>query len=277
MAEVDAATRLAEILDAKGDLGPLFASPVARSVSAIVADDTWFAKYSAYLDKCVRDGVRVVSFWDAQYPAALRAIKDPPPLLYVAGNRFPIDRPLAVVGTREISEQGTRLGQALVDDLVDRGFGIVSGLARGADTVALNTAVEKKGQAMAILPSSVHNVQPSQNRPLARQILANGSVVSEVTDILPVHKGRFIERNRIISGLSSAVLVLESRPGKGTSHQVKFAIEQGKPTFLLYQGYLSGLTATAGQTELMELGAVPIKSADQLVEDMRRHGVAVPS
>lgn len=168
---------------------------------------------------------------DPAFPRRLAAIPDPPLLLYVRGNASLLNRAsaLAVVGTREPSGYGIRAAEAITSALVDRGYVIVSGLAAGCDTAAHWACLRKGGSTVAVLPGGADMPSPRSNRRLYEEILKNGGcIVSEYRPGERPRKYRYIKRDRLQSGLSLGIVVIETEPEGGTMHTVRYAREQGR-------------------------------------------------
>ncbi len=173
------------------------------------------ASDSAFLKACEaleRIGARVIDLWDPDYPPLLRTIHDPPALLYLRGTLPPqASGALAVVGARLATTAGRRLTAAICSELASRGIAIVSGLARGIDTAAHQGALDGNGPTVAVLGCGIDRVYPAENARLFAQILEQGAILSEYPPGTPPLAGHFPGRNRIISGLSRGVLVVEAR------------------------------------------------------------------
>jgi DNA processing protein len=169
---------------------------------------------------------------DKSYPANLKKITCPPEKLYVMGKILPKDhKAVAIVGTRKMTGYGQRMAQMFASQLVKNSFTIVSGLALGVDTVAHKTALKAGGRTIAVLGSGLDVIYPYQNKSLAKNIAKSGSNVSEFppgTKPLGTH---FLVRNRIISGLSLAVLVIEGARKSGTISTATWAANQGREVF----------------------------------------------
>jgi len=177
--------------------------------------------------------IQIISFEDAAYPAQLKQIYDPPLVLYVRGNVGAISQPgIAVVGTRHPTPYGTAMAERLACDLAARGLVIFSGLARGVDSAGHRGAIAGKGKTVAVMGTGVDVIYPKENTRLTEQILAlGGAVVSEFPLSTFPAPQNFPIRNRIISGISLGVLVVEAAEYSGTRITARCALEQNREVF----------------------------------------------
>ena len=182
-------------------------------------------------DYLVENSISFIPFYSNRFPESLNQIGNPPPYLFVRGN-LPLDqlgRSIAIVGTRNPSFFGHIKAREIARDLVSQGYVIVSGLAKGTDLEAHLGALEANGTTIAVLGSGVDKIYPEENREVASDILAfNGAIISEYHIGEDVKKYTLIQRNRIISGLAKISLVIEGDRKSGTSHEIDFALKQGK-------------------------------------------------
>ena len=177
-------------------------------------------------------GIRILCVDDTEYPASLKEIHSPPPFLFVRGRMPPLHKALGVVGTRGISEYGRMATVRLVSGLAQSGFCIVSGLALGVDACAHVATLREKAPTIAVLGSGVDRFFPSENHFLGEKILEQGgAIVSEYPLGTPALSHHFPERNRIISGLSRGVLVVEGGLKSGALITARYALEQGREVF----------------------------------------------
>jgi len=206
---------------------------------------------------------------DPRYPRLLREIPDPPAVLYVRGkgSKINLEKTIAVVGTRHVTAYGHDVTKKLVTDLVKRGYTIVSGLALGVDAVAHEAAIAAGGKTVAVLGCGIDIIAPPRNATLYWDIIAgNGAVVSEIGPGIITDKKRFVTRNRIISGLSLGVLVIEGGEQSGTLITAKYAGEQGREVFAVPGAITSKYSrATA---ILLKNGAKLVESADDIIEEL---------
>ncbi|MCK9278097.1 MAG: DNA-protecting protein DprA, partial [Methanoculleus sp.] len=215
-------------------------------------------------------GVRVLPIFDPRYPDRLPGIRDPPFVLYLVGRAESLAKPtVAVVGTRTISRTGAGRARETVDLLVRLGYTIVSGLALGTDACAHTAALDCGGETIAVLPGDVTVVVPGENRGLAGRIAGSGLLLGEITHLAGMHKGRFLERNRITSGLSEGVVVIETGKTGGSVRQAETAFRQGRPVYVLEPDG-SDAKAVAGYQHLVSAGAIPVESPGDLAPHFGR-------
>ena len=195
------------------------------------------------------------------YPERLRNIDDPPKELYCLGNLELLNykNNIAMIGSRNCSSYGERAAKDFAYNLAKEGICIVSGLAKGIDSFSHIGALNAKGKTIAVLGSGLDNIYPKENIKLVEEIINNnGLVISEYPLGTKPLKYHFPARNRIISGLSDSVLVVESRKNSGTNITVDFALEQGKDVFVI-PGNIYSKTSD-GTNFLITEGAVPVLS-----------------
>jgi DNA processing protein len=183
--------------------------------------------------KAVEAGARIIAFSDPEYPARLKEIYDPPVILFVRGSVEVLAQPgIAMVGTRHPKPYGSGMAERLSTDLATRGLVIISGLARGIDTASHRGAVAAKGKTVAILGTGIDVIYPKENSRLAEQILAlGGALVSEFPIGTAPTPQNFPIRNRIISGMSAGVLVVEAAEYSGTRITSRCALEQNRDVY----------------------------------------------
>lgn len=173
--------------------------------------------------------ITVLTYLDPQYPAPLKTIPDPPPLLYVQGTLLESDRQaVAIVGTRKVSSAGRVLAEELACELAEMGFTIVSGLARGVDAAAHRGALAGKGRTLAVMGCGLDRTYPADHAALRQEIERHGAVLSELPLGSAPHSYHFPRRNRIISGLSLGVVVTEAAVESGSLITARLAGEQGR-------------------------------------------------
>ncbi|OQW37991.1 MAG: DNA-binding protein [Nitrospira sp. SG-bin1] len=211
--------------------------------------------------------IQTVTLFDRSYPARLKAISDPPPLLYVSGNLLPQDEvAVAVVGGRHATSSGKLITEEIAKDLAGCGVTIVSGLARGIDAAAHRGALSGKGRTIAVLGCGIDRTYPSEHQLLRRNIESHGAVVSELPIGAAPQSHHFPRRNRIISGLSLGVLVGEAATDSGSLITAKLALEQGREVFAV-PGSIKE-EACRGSNRLIKEGAKLIEGAHDILEEI---------
>ncbi len=217
-------------------------------------------------------GVRLLSFEDEEYPGNLREIPDPPPVLFVRGRILPEDeRAIAVIGSRKASAYGVAACHRLVRALVDQGFSIVSGMAKGVDAAAHWEALERDGRTLAVLGTGVDVVYPKANRPLFESILERGALLSEFLPGTEPFAKNFPRRNRIISGMALGVLVVEAAERSGTMITVRTALEQGREVFAVPGDIRSPVSR--GTHRLIKDGAKLVEKVEDILEEFPFQGI----
>ena len=217
-----------------------------------------------YLEKVYAMGIKVVSMVVREYPANLRQIAGCPPVLDYKGNLLPSDDlAVAVVGSRNATPYGRQVTERLVFDLVKNGLTVVSGLARGIDSVAHRVALESGGRTIAVLGCGVDLIYPPENKKLAEEIARSGAVVSEFPLGFPPVQSNFAARNRIISGLCLGVLVTEAAIDSGSMITAGCAAEQGREVFAV-PGPITAKTAE-GVNNLIKDGVMPVTNVGDIL------------
>jgi|SRR3989344_341243 len=218
-----------------------------------------------YLETVYERGIKVVSLADRDYPANLRQISDAPSVLYYKGSLLPEDDlAIAVVGARFATAYGRQVTEKLVFDLTSAGLTIVSGLARGIDSIAHRSAIESGGRTIAVLGCGVDLIYPPENKGLADKIVQNGAIVSEFPLGFPSVPSNFPARNRIISGLSLGVLVTEAAVDSGSLITAGQAAEQGREVFAVPGSVISKMSE--GTNNLIKEGVHPVTDAKDILE-----------
>ena len=219
------------------------------------------------LDLCRRHGVRILARGSQDYPRLLKEVPDPPALLYVRGEMVPADGlALAVVGSRRATHYGKRQAERLAGSVARAGLMVVSGLARGIDAAAHRAALDAGGRTLAVLACGLAQVYPPEHEPLAEEVAAHGAVISEMPMLCEPRGGFFPQRNRIISGLSLGVLVVEAGPRSGALITARHAMEQGREVFAV-PGPIDSPNSQ-GTNRLIADGAKLVQSVDDILEEL---------
>jgi DNA processing protein len=223
-----------------------------------------------------RVGARVVLFTDNEYPPLLRQISDPPPLLYVKGTLEKADhRAIAIVGTRLATDYGKTMAQQIAATLAQVGLTIVSGLARGIDIAAHQAALKAGGRTIAVLPCGIDRVYPPEHRSIADQIIANGALIGELALGTPPEKGNFAPRNRLVTGLSLGVVVVEAGEKSGALISADQALEQGREVFAVPGNALS--KTSRGTNALIQAGARMTTGAADILDELGLSNLPTPA
>lgn len=211
--------------------------------------------------------VGIISIFDEQYPAILKTIYDPPIVLYVKG-RLPDDSGMAVgvVGSRDASVYGTGIAEKFSARLAELGITVVSGLAKGVDAAAHRGCLRTGGKTVAVVGCGLCHVYPEQNRALQKQIEKSGAVISEFSMATPPVFSNFPSRNRIISGLSMAVLVVEASLKSGALITSRFAMEQGRDVFAV-PGKIDHPNSQ-GVNQLIKEGARLVSGFEDILQEL---------
>lgn len=220
------------------------------------------------LTKLDKIGGRIITVWDEDYPPLLKKIYDPPLILYVKGIFDEKDKySIAVVGTRVPTNYGKLQTERIVSDLASQGITIVSGLARGIDSIAHTSALKNKTRTIAVIGSGLDVIYPSENKKLFEQISENGVVISEFPLGTKPDAVNFPKRNRIISGLSLGTLVVETGINGGAMQTARLALDQNREVFAI-PGNL-GVRQSEGTNLLIQRGeAELITSADDILTEL---------
>jgi DNA processing protein len=241
---------------------------IDRKLAASIArhDGSRFAE--AQVSRMRRTGARIITAWDQEFPVLLKKIYDPPPLIYVFGSFAEADsQALAIVGTRKPSPYGHRTAELLSEQLVARGITIVSGLARGIDTVAHSAALKANGRTIAVIGSGLDVPYPPENRALMDRIRESGAVVSEFPFGTQPEAQNFPRRNRIISGLSLGVIVVESDQDGGAMITASTALDQNREVFAV-PGMITEKRSVGPHTLIRESRAKLVHSIEDVMMEL---------
>ncbi|MBL7996896.1 DNA-protecting protein DprA [bacterium] len=209
----------------------------------------------------------IVTFWDEEYPENLKNIFDPPAFLFVRGTLSDTDRySVAVVGTRECTSYGKWVTESLSQELAIRGITVVSGLARGIDTIAHITAIKNGGRTLAVLGSGVDRIYPSENFKLAMDIADHGALISDYPMRTAPDAVNFPGRNRIISGISLGTLIVEAGEKSGALITAEYATEQNREVFAI-PGNVN-VRQSRGPNRLIKNGAKLVESVDDILVEL---------
>ncbi|MBX3050403.1 MAG: DNA-processing protein DprA [Caldilineaceae bacterium] len=274
--------RLAALIDVCGSVEAAWKAPIQRLKEAGLDRRSLESLLStrrvldldAVWKRVEASGARVYTWADDDYPENLRQVPLSPPVVYVQGEIGEEDRlAVALVGTRQASAYGREVARGLARELAHNGVTVVSGLALGIDATAHEAALAAGGRTIAVLGSGVDQIYPAQNRKMGLALTQQGALVSEYPLGTRPEASNFPPRNRIISGLSLAVVVIEAGQRSGALITAKFAVEQGRDVFAVPGSILQ--PSSAGCNALIQDGALPLLSINDLLEQLHLEQVAV--
>ena len=267
------AVRLQALRDHFGDLALAWQAPVdalqSAGLSQKLAERVAQVRAGVDLDRIIAQvkaqGIEILTWEDELYPLRLKEIDQPPPVLYVRGMLTTEDSwAVAVVGTRRVSAYGRQVTEDLALFLASNGVTVVSGLARGVDAIAHQAALKAGGRTIAVLGCGVDRIYPPEHTQLAEKIMANGALVSDYALGTPPDASNFPPRNRIISGLSMATVVVEAGETSGALITAQFAVDQGREVFAVPGNILA--LQSKGTNRLIAQGARPMLSVHDLLD-----------
>lgn len=221
-------------------------------------------RLAAEIESLEQNGIQILTWEDEDYPANLSGIHDSPYLLYVAGKLRPADATaVAIVGSRNAAARSAEAAERIARELAERGVTVISGLAEGIDTAAhIGALAADGGRTIAVLGSGLAAIHPRQNRPLAERISRRGAVVTEYAPHVAVRGPQLMARDRIISGLSRAVVLVEADLPSGSVDTAQKARKQGRLIF--------AVPGSPGTDMLISTGAIPFTSTDDLLACLSR-------
>lgn len=224
-------------------------------------------KIENIIDCLVKQKIQVIPYTSVDYPVQLKQIYDPPVVLYSKGNTSILQNfSIAIVGARQATLYGKQVAFGLAKNLACSGVIVISGLAKGIDTYAHLGTLKVEAKTIAVLGNGIDSIYPKENKELAEQILQKGgAIISEYTVGQKPEKYHFPARNRIISGLSQGVVVVEAKKKSGSMITVDYALEEGKMVFAV-PGRITDVTSE-GTNELLMQGAKPITKIQDILEE----------
>lgn len=238
-------------------LGAKIADNVVRTRLSLDLDREW--------EHIQEEGITVLTWEDEGYPRRLKEIDQPPPVLYVKGDLSPDDEwPVAIVGTRRVTAYGRQVTEEIASTLSRNGLTIISGMARGIDAIAHQAALSVGGRTIAVLGCGVDRIYPPEHSGLAERIIEHGALISDYAPGTPPEASNFPPRNRIISGLSMAVVVTEAGQRSGALITASFAADQGRDVFAVPGNIMS--PQSRGTNRLIQDGAFLILDPKDVLE-----------
>jgi len=221
-----------------------------------------------------RSGAQLVTLLDDEYPSLLKEISDPPPYLYLKGKLPTSATSIAVVGSRRASDYGISVTNRLSRELAEQGVTIVSGMALGVDAAAHRGALQLSGATVGVLGCGIDLIYPAENRLLYREMVEKGAIISEFAPGTQPDAPNFPRRNRIISGMSRGVLVVEAAERSGSLITARFALEQGREVFAV-PGNIN-FRASRGTNSLIKEGAKLVETVADIMGELPPGDVNLP-
>jgi DNA processing protein len=267
------AVRLQALRDYFGDLAVAWQAPLealqAAGLSPKLAERLAQIRGSVdlekYMTKVAAQGIQVLTWEDALYPTRLKEIDQAPPVLYVRGALINEDAwAVAVVGTRRVSAYGRQVAEELAAYLANNGVTVISGLARGVDAISHQSALKAGGRTIAVLGCGVDRIYPPEHTQLAARVITSGALLSDYAPGTPPDAANFPPRNRIISGMSMATVVVEAGETSGALITAQFAVDQGREVFAVPGNILAA--QSKGTNRLIAQGAHPMLSGRDLLD-----------
>jgi DNA processing protein len=267
------AVRIKALIDHFGDLQLAWHAPAdalqAAGLSSKLAERVIQIRASIdleeYMFKVAAKGITVLTWEDEDYPNRLKVIDQPPPVLYVRGTLTAEDTwAVAIVGTRRVSAYGRQVADDLAAYLANNGITIVSGLARGVDAISHQAALRTGGRTIGVLGCGVDRIYPPEHTQLAGKMISSGAILSDYAPGTPPDAANFPPRNRLISGLSMATVVVEAGETSGSLITAQFALDQGREVFAVPGNILA--PQSKGTNRLIAQGAHPMLSSQDVLE-----------
>jgi DNA processing protein len=235
-------------------------------IKGIYEFDSWDA-VEKEIEAVKKHNIRIIRYTDKEYPESLRHIDDSPVILYAKGNFTKKDKyAIAIVGSRNMTLYGRKITETIASELASYGLTIVSGMARGIDTVSHKGALDAGGRSIAVLGSGLDNPYPPENKGLFEELASAGCVISEFPIGTPPNRENFPQRNRLISALSLGVLVVEATANSGSLITANYALEQGKDVFAIPGNITS--RNSEGTNTLIQKGAKLVQNVDDILEEI---------
>ncbi|RCX15504.1 DNA processing protein [Anaerobacterium chartisolvens] len=242
----------------------------ARFLSAYTVENLLNPKYrndaERLMDAMYRHGIKAIAVNNPSYPYYLKNIYNPPIVLYVRGRLNKDQKAVAVVGSRRASPYGMKMAEEIAYELSRLGIAVISGMARGIDTMAHRGCLKAGGTTIAVMGCGLDRAYPAENRELMESIAVSGAAVSEYPPGIPPLPQNFPARNRIISGISQGVVVIEAGGRSGSLITADFALEQGREVFAV-PGNVDRVNST-GANKLIKDGAKMVTCVEDILEEL---------
>ncbi len=263
------------LLDNFGSPSLIFNTPVSKltgingitkKMAVAINNFSEWDKVNQNFELLNKNKITLITYQDDDYPEKLKNIYDLPPFLYVRGSLMKDDINIAIVGSRRATAYGKYTTERISRELAQKGVTVVSGMARGIDSAAHRGALAARGRTIAVLGSGLDVIYPPENKILFSEIIENGAVISEFPMGTPPIAANFPSRNRIISGMSYGVLVVEAGEKSGSLITARLALEQGREVFAVPGSVET--PASRGTNRLIKEGAKLIENAEDILEEI---------
>lgn len=231
-----------------------------------IVDKKHRSEAQRHMEMIFQKNISVITIKDESYPFYLKNIHDPPIALYIKGTLYKDEKSVAVVGARRATPYGLEIAEKLSFELARHGITVISGMARGIDSHAHNGTLKAGGRTIAVLGCGLDKPYPAENKLLMEKITEHGAVISEYVPGTPPLPGNFPARNRIISGLSHGVVVIEAGEKSGSLITADFALEQGRDVFAVPGNV--GNSSSKGSNRLIKEGAKLVTCAKDILEEL---------
>ncbi len=268
--------RILNLVDTFGSFEAIFNTSIRKiadvigldyEMAAQIKDDACKRFADNQIAEAKKKDFRIVTYWSLDYPECLKRIFNPPVILFYKGEILKKDlNSIAVVGMRRPSQYGKKATEYFCEELISHGITIVSGMARGIDSIAHRCCLHNKGRTLAVLGSGLDVCYPPENRELFRDIITSGAVISEFPLHTPPNKENFPRRNRLISGLSKGTLVIEGGIKSGALITAYYALDQGKEVFAV-PGNINS-KKSKGPHKLIKEGAKLTENIEDIIEEI---------
>lgn len=244
---------------------------ISEEIAAKITGFSGWEDIKEQMDRAASRGIKIVGREDGNYPASLLNIYDPPPVIYSLGELMPDDgRAVAIVGARNPSSYGLEITENFSYSLAKAGVTVISGMARGIDTAAHRGALKAGGRTIAVLGCGLDTIYPPENRKLFVDIQKSGAIISEFPLGTSPNPGNFPRRNRIISGLSFGVVVVEASLKSGSLITARHALDQGREVYAIPGNVNS--PGSKGTNSLIKEGAKLVERPEEVLEDILPQG-----
>ncbi len=247
---------------------------IGNQIAQRIIEEKDKVKVDIELEKVEKEGVKILTLDSEEYPINLKSIYDPPPVLYVKGKIEASDRlAIAIVGSRSATIYGKTTAGRLATELVQAGFTIISGLARGIDVASHSGAINAKGRTIAVLGCGIDIIYPQENKKLFYEIIEHGAIITEFPFGTPPEKFNFPQRNRIVSGLALGTVIVEAPIRSGALITADCALDQNREVFAVPGQVESRLSK--GTHQLIKQGAKLTECAQDIIEELELFSEAI--